>query len=80
MNENGNAQHELLRYARGMQVRVYVLRVVGGATQLWRITEEAGQPSTSIMETAFAGPDEAAAFLEEVQRTLTAGGWRPVDA
>jgi hypothetical protein len=80
MNDSGNTQHELFRYSRGTQVRVYVLRILDGGTQLWRITEEAGQPSTSIMETAFSGSDEAAAFLEEVERTLTAGGWRPVGA
>jgi hypothetical protein len=79
MDDNRSAQHEVFRYARGMQVRVYVLRVGDGATQLWRITEQAGQPTASIMETAFSGAEEAAAFLEEVERTLTAGGWRLVD-
>jgi hypothetical protein len=76
MDIRGNTEHELFRYGRGEHVRVYVLRVVDGGTELWRITEVEGQPSQSIMETSFSGPEEAAAFIEEVERTLTAGGWR----
>lgn len=78
-NGGGKGEHELFRYTRGLVVRVYVLRVATGATELWRITETPGQPSQSIMETSFSGADEAAAFIEEVERTLTAGGWRPLD-
>jgi hypothetical protein len=79
MSNGGSAEHELFRYTRGLDLRIYVLRVLPGATELWRITEAPGQPSHSIMETSFTGADEAAAFIAEVERTLTAGGWRPLD-
>ena len=79
MSNGGKAEHELFRYTRGLDVRTYVLRVGPGATELWRLTAAPGQPSQSTMETSLAGADEAAAFIEEVQRTLTAGGWRLLD-
>jgi hypothetical protein len=80
MTTAGSADHELFRYTRGMQLRIYVLRVAPGATELWRMTEVAGQPTQSIMETTFTGSEEAAEFIEEVERTLTAGGWRRLDS
>ncbi len=79
METRGHAEHELFRYTRGIELRIYVLRVGAGATELWRITHAAGQPVRSVLETAFSGSAEAAAFIEEVERTLTAGGWRPVE-
>jgi hypothetical protein len=74
--DGGTSEHELFRYSRGMQLRIYLLRVEPGGTELWRITEEAGEPTHSIMETSFSGAEEAAQFIDEVERTLTAGGWR----
>jgi hypothetical protein len=79
MTNGGKAEHELFRYTRGLDVRSYVLRVMPGVTELWRITHASGRPAQSIMETSFTGADEAAAFIEEVERTLTAGGWRRLD-
>jgi hypothetical protein len=79
MEISGKTEHELFRYGRGESVRVYVLRVVNGGTELWRITEVEGRTPQSIMETSFTGSDEAAAFIDEVERTLTAGGWRVCD-
>jgi hypothetical protein len=73
-----NNIHEALRYWRGDQVRIYNLHVVAGGVELWRVTERAGQPAGSVKETDFTQPEAAALFLEEVKRTLTAGGWRPV--
>ncbi len=68
--------HEAFRYSRADEVRIYRFHVVPGGTELWRITQKAGQPAGSVMETSFTGSQEAAQFLEEVTRTLTAGGWR----
>jgi hypothetical protein len=38
--------------------------------------EAPGEPAQSIKECDLADPGEALDFLEEVQRTLKAGGWR----
>jgi hypothetical protein len=72
----GSGIHEVFRYARGDEVRIYSFHVVPGGTELWRVTERVGQPAESVMETTFRRSEEAAAFLEEVTRALTAGGWR----
>ena len=57
-------------------MRIYNLHVVAGGVELWRVTETADQPATSVKETDFSGVEAAADFLEEVERTLMAGGWR----
>jgi hypothetical protein len=44
--------------------------------ELWRVTELPGEPSRSVRETVFTGAEAAAEFLEEVRRTLKAGGWQ----
>ena len=69
---------EMFRYQRGDDVRVYCLRVVPGGTELWRVTERAGQPPSAVKEEDFNRADVAALFLNEVERSLTAGGWRLV--
>ena len=69
---------EMFRYQRGDAVRVYCLRVVPGGTELWRVTERAGQPPSAVKEEDFNRADVAALFLNEVERSLTAGGWRLV--
>ena len=74
----GEREHEIFRYWKGEDVRVYRLRVVAGGTELWRITTRAGQPVASVMESDFHDADEAALFFGEVERTLIAGGWRVV--
>jgi hypothetical protein len=71
-----NGVHEALRYARGDEVRIYSFHIVPGGTELWRVTQRAGEPDVSVMETSFTRPLEAAQFLEEVSRALIAGGWR----
>jgi hypothetical protein len=68
--------HEAFRYRRGDAVRIYSLHVVTDGVELWRVTETAGQPRQSVKETDFRGVEAAADFLDEVERTLTAGGWR----
>lgn len=69
--------HDLGHYRRGDETRTYRLRVIAEGAELWRITEAPGQPAVSIWETNLRTSEEAGAFLEEMQRTLTAGGWRP---
>lgn len=68
--------HEVLRYARGDEIRIYSFHVVPGGTELWRVTQRPGAQDESVMETSFSRPLEAAQFLEEVTRALIAGGWR----
>lgn len=68
--------HEVLRRTRADQTRIYHLRAVAGGAELWRIEGCPGEPLRSVKESHFNGPEEAAAFLEEVRRALTAGGWR----
>jgi hypothetical protein len=70
---------ELFRYRRGEDIRIYRLRVIEGGIEVWRITIRAGQLDDSIKEDDFRSADAAVRFFEEIQRSLTAGGWRPVD-
>jgi hypothetical protein len=72
--------HELFRYGRGDEVRVYSLHVASRGTALWRVTLRPGSPDAAVKESDFTQADAAAEFLEEVTRTLTAGGWRPIAA
>ena len=71
-----HAIHEVFRYGRGDEVRIYSFHVLPAATELWRITERTGEPPEAVMETSFTRAEEAAQFLEEVTRALIAGGWR----
>lgn len=66
---------ELLRYARGSDVRVYSLHLFEDHVELWRDTERAGLPVDSVKETDFTSWDEAADFIVEVRNTLIAGRW-----
>lgn len=68
--------HEVFRYGRGDEIRVYSFHVVPSGTELWRVTLRAGGPDESVMETTFTRASDAAQFLEEVTRALIAGGWR----
>ena len=72
-------EHQLFRYGRGPATRIYSLRVNRGRTELWRVTIEPGRPDAAVMEDDFADVDACATFLEEVRRTLVAGGWKEVD-
>jgi hypothetical protein len=69
--------HDVGHFSRGSETRIYRLRVISEGAELWRITESQGQPRKSIKETSFKASEEAVAFLEEMQRALTAGGWKP---
>ena len=68
--------HEVLRCTRGDETRIYRLRAVAGGAELWRITECPGETTRSVKESDFADPDTTSKFLEEVRRTLRAGGWQ----
>jgi hypothetical protein len=68
--------HDVGEFTRGGETRIYRLRVRPEGAELWRVTERPGGRVESIKEALFKASEEAGAFLEEVQRTLTAGGWR----
>jgi hypothetical protein len=68
--------HEILRCTRGDETRIYTLRVVSNGVELWRIIESPGANPRSIKESHFTDVDETSQFLDEVRRTLRAGGWR----
>ncbi len=68
--------HELLRCTRGDETRIYRLRAVAGGAELWRITECPGETTRSVKESDFTDLETTSEFLEEVRRTLRAGGWR----
>jgi hypothetical protein len=70
------AFHEVLRVTRGLETRIYNLLPVPEGAELWRVTETVGAPSRSVKETHFRDAEAAAEFLEEVRRTLKAGGWQ----
>ena len=70
------ALKELLRYQRGVQTRIYQLRVVPGGAELWRVTENPGEPTQSIKEADMASLEETLDLLEEIGRSLLTAGWR----
>jgi hypothetical protein len=67
----------LLQYMRGDETRVYNVRVVAEGAELWAVTEAVGKVPRSVKEGLFTNAAEALEFLDEVHRTLVAGGWRP---
>ena len=77
-HEGGTPGGEVFRYSRREEVRIYHLRVVAGGTELWRVTVRPGQPDSAIKEEDFKSADVAARYFEEIERALTAGGWRLV--
>jgi hypothetical protein len=66
----------LLQYRRGDETRIYNVRVVADGAELWAVTEAPGRVPRSVKEDLFTNAAEALEFLEEVRRTLLAGGWR----
>jgi hypothetical protein len=66
---------EVARFVRGTEQRSYGLRAAPEGAELWRITEAAGQPPEPVLETTLDNIDQALTFLEELDRTLKAGGW-----
>ncbi len=76
MSEKESPGHEVLRCTRGGETRIYRLRAVSEGAELWRTTELPGAEPQSVKECDLKGSEEASQFLEEVRRTLVAGGWR----
>jgi hypothetical protein len=73
---DSTGSYEFFRCTRGDETRVYYLRSVTNGAELWRIDEHLGITVSSVKESHLNGPEEAAAFLEEIRRTMKAGGWR----
>jgi hypothetical protein len=67
---------EVFRWVRGDESRSYRIRAIAGGAELWRITESGLALVQSIKECDFTTSEQAAAFLEELRRSLIAGGWR----
>jgi hypothetical protein len=77
MTDNDDALgHEVCRYCRGEDVRVYRLRAVEEGVELWRVTIRPGQPDHVIQEDRFTDVDAAVEYFEDIRRALTAGGWK----
>jgi hypothetical protein len=68
--------HDLFSCQRGDETRTYSIRVVPGGAELWRVSESPAAGIQSIKEGDFKSSEEVAKFLEELRRTLTAGGWQ----
>lgn len=74
--EEKAAGREVFRYRRADEVRIYSLHLFPDRAELWRVTVRPGEPDHAIKEEDFRSVDAAVPFFDEVQRTLTAGGWR----
>ncbi len=72
--------HELFRYWRDDEVRVYNLHVVAGGVELWRVINYPDASPAAVLEERFNSAETAATFIHEVERTLDAGGWRRVSS
>ena len=66
----------VMRYVRGNETRTYNVLVVADGAELWAVTEAIGKVPRAVKEGLFTSADEALEFLEEVNRTLIAGGWQ----
>ena len=54
----------------------YRLRVVHGGAELWRTTESHLTGVQSVKESEFQSSEQVTGFLEDLRRSLIAGGWR----
>lgn len=69
---------ELIRYTKGLQVRVYSIRTVCQGAELWRVTETGGRQTGAVKEADVTSMEETLDLLEEIQRSLVAGGWQEI--
>ena len=67
---------EILSCVRKNETRIYRLRVVHGGAELWRTTESHLSGVHSVKESHFQSSEQVTGFLEELRRSLIAGGWR----
>jgi hypothetical protein len=68
----------IVRYERGDEIRTYNVLVVENGAELWAVTEAFNKVPRTVKEGLFTKAGEALEFLEEVNRTLLAVGWRKV--
>ena len=67
---------ELIRYERGLEVRVYQLRTATAGAELWRVTESADRETTAVKEADVKSIEDTLELLEDIKRSLIVGGWR----
>lgn len=67
---------EILTCVRRNETRVYRLRIVTGGAELWRTSQSDAGGIQSLKESDFRSSEQVTAFLEELRRSLIAGGWR----
>lgn len=67
---------EVLSCVRGDETRSYRLHAIVGGAELWRVTESELAGLQSIKECDFQSSEQVVGFLEELRRSLVAGGWR----
>ena len=67
---------EILSCVRQQEMRTYRLRVVHGGAELWRTTESRLTGVHSVKESDFQSSEQVTGFLEDLRRSLIAGGWR----
>jgi hypothetical protein len=73
--ENPEEFFEVLHCVRKEVTRTYRLRAIAGGAELWRATESDLGGIHWIKESDFQSSEQVTAFLEELRRSLLAGGW-----
>jgi hypothetical protein len=74
--ENPDELFEVLHCVRKEVTRTYRLRAVAGGAELWRATESDLGGIQWVKESDFQSSEQVTAFLEELRRSLLAGGWQ----
>jgi hypothetical protein len=70
---------ELFRYRKASRTRIYNLGALSEhAAELWVASEAAGKVSRARRLVTFDTLDDAAAFLDDIERELRQGGWSKV--
>jgi hypothetical protein len=71
--------HEVFRHRKSGRTRVYNLKVLDdGRAELWVVSEQNGRMTGSRKLVTFDNADDAAPFLQEIERELRQGGWSEV--
>ncbi len=71
-----HSSRELIRYERGLETRIYQLRVAADGAELWRVTESPDESPRSLKEADVASLEETLELLEDIGRSLVSAGWR----
>ena len=69
---------ELFRYEKNGTIRIYSLRVADEGAELWVVSLKRGKMSDAKKKVTPINPEDETIFLEDVERTLRIGGWRPL--